>query len=251
MAGHNKWSKVKRLKGALDAKRGNLFSKLAKEITLAARTGSGSPEGNARLRSAVLTARGVSMPNDNIDRAIKRGTGAGDDAAHLEEITDEGYGPGGVALILEAATDNKNRTTQDLRGIFSKHGGHLASSGSVAFQFHRRGQITIPRAAATENQVMEAALHAGADDISGDEEHHVVVTAHDALYAVAEALKRAGIEPDAMKLTYLPDNHVTINEAQLAAQFLRLSDALEDNDDVQHVHAHAEIADDILLRIDG
>ena len=251
MAGHNKWSKVKRLKGALDAKRGKLFSKLAKEITLAARTGGGSPDGNPRLRSAVQAARGVSMPNDNIERAIKRGTGEGTGEAAIEELTYEGYGPCGVAMILEAATDNKNRTAQDLRLIFSKHGGNLATSGSVAFQFKRRGLITVPKPVASDDQVLEAALDAGADDVTVDEEHHLVLTAHDALYAVGEGLKRKGLEPDSMKLTFVADNHVQINDEQAAAQFLRLTDALEDNDDIQNIHANAEVAEAILSKIGG
>src|SRR5438132_310661 len=147
MAGHSKWSKVKRFKGAIDAKRGKLFSKLSKEITVAAKMGGGDPAGNPRLRSAILVARAQSMPSDNIERAIKRGTGEGSDGQHIEEVVYEGYAPGGVALIVEAATDNKNRTAQELRLIFSKNHGNLASSGSVSYMFHRRGQITIPRAA--------------------------------------------------------------------------------------------------------
>jgi YebC/PmpR family DNA-binding regulatory protein len=250
MAGHNKWSKVKRLKGALDAKRGKLFSKLAKEITLAARTGGGSPDGNPRLRSAVLAARSVSMPNDNIERAIKRGTGELDAGEAIEELTYEGYGPGGVALLLEAATDNRNRTAQDLRTIFSKHGGNLATSGSVAFQFRRRGQITLPVSAA-EDRVLSAALDAGADDVTADGDHPIVITAHDRLYVVADALKKAGLEPESMKLTYIPDNHVSLADERVAAQFLHLNDALEDNDDIQQVHANAEIAETVLSKIAG
>ena len=249
MAGHNKWSKVKRLKGALDAKRGKLFSKLAKEITLAAKTGGGSPEGNPRLRSAMLAARSVSMPNDNIDRAIKRGTGAGDADLRIEELTYEGYGPAGVALVIEAATDNRNRTAQELRTILSKHGGNLATSGAVMFQFKHKGQITVPKNAASEDRVLEVALESGADDVNSGEEHHVIITPHDQLYAVGDSLKRVGLEPDSMKLTYLPENTVAVTDAAAAAQFIRLSEALEDNDDVQNVHANAEMPEEVLALI--
>jgi YebC/PmpR family DNA-binding regulatory protein len=249
MAGHNKWSKVKRLKGALDAKRGKLFSKLAKEITLAAKTGGGSPDGNPRLRTAVLAARSASMPSDNIERAIKRGTGDSHDSASIEELTYEGYGPGGVALVIEAATDNKNRTAQDLRLILSKHGGNLATSGAVLFQFKYRGQITIPKPAVDEDRILEVALDAGVDDVTADQEHHIVITPHDQLYAVGDSLKRAGLEPDSIKLTYLPESTVHVTDEAVAAQFLRLSDALEDNDDVQNVHANAEISEELLVKI--
>src|SRR5205814_2392113 len=155
MSGHSKWSKVKRFKGALDTKRGALFSKLSREITIAAKSGGGDPNGNARLRSAILAARAASMPNDNIERAIKRGTGEGSDAQHFEEIIYEGYGPGGVALMVETATDNKNRTAAEVRSIFSKNHGNLASSGSVSYMFRRRGQIVVPRDAVDEERLLE------------------------------------------------------------------------------------------------
>src|ERR1700732_3932985 len=154
MAGHSKWSKVKRFKGAIDAKRGKIFSKFSKEITIAAKTGGGDPNGNPRLRSAIQAARGQSMPNDNIERAIKRGTGEGSEAAHFEEIVYEGYGPGGVAVIVEAATDNKNRTAAEIRSIFTKNSGNLATSGSVSYMFHKKGQIAVPRAGIDENRIL-------------------------------------------------------------------------------------------------
>src|SRR5881397_3491848 len=166
MSGHSKWSKVKRFKGAIDAKRGKIFSKLSKEITIAAKTGGGDPNGNPRLRSAIQAARAQSMPNDNIDRAIKRGTGEGVEAANFEEIVYEGYGPGGVAIIVEAATDNKNRTAAEIRRIFSKHSGNLASSGSVSYMFHKKGQITLPRDAIEEERLFELALEAGAEELN-------------------------------------------------------------------------------------
>lgn len=249
MAGHSKWSKVKRIKGALDQKRGKLFSKLAKEITVAARMGGGDPGGNPRLRSAVLAARAQSMPNDNIERAIKRGTGEGMEAASYEELVYEGYAPGGVALLIEVATDNKNRTAADLRLIFSKNHGNLASSGSVAYMFRRKGQIAVPRAAVGEDALLELALEAGAEDVATDEEQHLITTAHDRLYVVAEALRAAGVMADSQKLTYIPDTTIQIADESTAAQVVRLCDALEDNDDVQNVHANFDVPEEVLSKI--
>ncbi len=249
MAGHSKWSKVKHIKGPLDQKRGQLFSKLAKEITVAARLGGGDPAGNPRLRSAILAARTQSMPNDNIDRAVKRGMGEGADAALLEEIVYEGYAPGGVAVIVEAATDNKNRTAADLRSIFSKHHGSLANSGSVSYMFKRKGQITVPKSATEEDKLLEAALDAGAEDVSADDEHHIITTSHDQLYAVTEALRHAGIDPDSQKLTYIPETVIQITDESAAAQLIRLCDALEENDDVQNVHANFDAAEPALARV--
>src|SRR4051794_40175595 len=193
MSGHSKWSKIKRFKGATDAKRGQLFSKLSKEITIAAKSGGGDPHGNLRLRSAIQSARSQSMPSDNIERAIKRGTGEGKDAQHFDEIIYEGYGPGGVAVIVEIATDNRNRTAAEIRSIFTKNDGNLATSGSVSYMFHRKGQITVPRASIGEDRLLEVALEAGAQELTTDEDQYVVITSHDQLYAVAEALKRAGV----------------------------------------------------------
>src|SRR5471030_881560 len=172
MSGHSKWSKVKRFKGALDAKRGALFSKLSREITIAAKTGGGDPDGNARLRSAILSARAQSMPNDNIERAIKRGTGEGAEAQHFDEIVYEGYAPGGVAVIVEAATDNKNRTAAEIRRIFSKNDGNLATSGSVSYMFHKKGRITVPRNTIPEERIFELALEAGAEELTTEEEQY-------------------------------------------------------------------------------
>src|SRR5213595_2337215 len=193
MAGHSKWSKVKRFKGAIDAKRGKIFSKLSKEITIAAKSGGGDPTANPRLRSAIQTARAQSMPSDNIERAIKRGTGEGVEAQHFEEIVYEGYAPGGVAVIVEAATDNKNRTAAEIRSIFSKNNGNLGASGSVSYMFHRKGQIALPRLSMAEDKIFELALEAGAEELTNDEEAYVIGTAPDQLYAVAEALKNAGV----------------------------------------------------------
>ncbi len=249
MAGHSKWSKVKRAKGALDVKRGTIFSKLSKEISVAARIGGGDPAGNARLRSVIETARAQSMPHDNIERAIKRGTGEGVEAQHFEEIVYEGYGPGGVAVIVEAATDNKNRTAAEMRRIFSKNEGNLASSGSVSYMFHKKGRITVPRAAITEECLFELALEAGAEELTTEEEQYVVLTSHDQLYAVAEALKQASVTIDGQKFTFIPDTTVPVTNEAVALQVLRLCDSLEEDDDVQNVYSNLDISDELLARL--
>jgi YebC/PmpR family DNA-binding regulatory protein len=248
MAGHNKWSKIKRLKGALDAKRGKLFSRLSKEITVAARLGGGNADFNPRLRAAVQSARTQSMPNDNIDRAIRKGVGEPGVQA-VEEIVYEGYAPGGVALIIETATDNKNRTAADLRLIFSKNHGNLGGPGSVSYMFHRKGQITVPLATVNEDRLLEVVLDAGAEELAGDDEHHVITTPADQLYAVAETLKKASVEPDSQKLTYIPENSVAVTDPQTASQVLKLCDALDDCDDVLNVHANFDIPDDVLAKL--
>lgn len=249
MAGHNKWSKIKRLKGALHQKRGKLFSKLAKEIAVAARSGGGDPAGNARLRTAILAARAQSMPADNIDRAIRRGTGESSDGGQLEEMIYEGCAPGGAAVLLEVATDNKNRTAADLRHIFSKNHGNLASSGSVAYLFKHQGQIAVPRAKVDEDRILELALEAGADDVAGDDENHLIVTPPDRLNAVAENFRTAGVTADSQKLTYTPETTVVLTDEHIAAQVLRLCDLLDDNDDVQNVHANFDLPEDLLTRL--
>jgi YebC/PmpR family DNA-binding regulatory protein len=249
MAGHSKWSKVKRFKGAIDVKRGQIFSKLSKEITIAAKTGGGDPNGNPRLRSAIQTARGQSMPNDNIERAIKRGTGEGNEATHFDEIVYEGYGPGGVAVIVEAATDNKNRTAAEIRRIFTKNSGNLATSGSVSYMFHKKGQISVPRGAIDENRIFELALDAGAQELTTDEDAYVITTSHDQLYAVAEALKQAGVTTDGQKFTFIPDTTIPVADETVARQVLRLCDALEDDDDVQNVYSNLDIPDELLAKL--
>jgi YebC/PmpR family DNA-binding regulatory protein len=249
MAGHSKWSKVKRFKGAIDAKRGKIFSKLSKEITISAKTGGGDPNGNPRLRSAIQAARAQSMPNDNIERAIKRGTGEGNDAQHFDEIVYEGYGPGGVAVIVEAATDNKNRTAAEIRSIFSKNNGNLASNGSVSFMFHKKGQITVPRSGMDEDRLLELALEAGAEELTTEEDEYVVITSHDQLYAVVDALRNAGVTTDGPKFTFIPDTTVPVADETVARQVLRLCDALEEDDDVQNVHSNLEIPDELLARL--
>ncbi len=249
MAGHSKWSKVKRFKGALDVKRGAIFSKLAKEISIAAKIGGGDPNGNPRLRSAIQAARAQSMPNDNIERAIKRGTGEGVEAAHFDEIVYEGYAPGGVAVIVEAATDNKNRTAADLRRIFTKNNGNLATSGSVSYMFHKKGQITILRGKIAEERIFELALEAGAEELTTEEEEYVITTSHDQLYAVAEALKHAGVTTDGQKFSFIPDTTVTVDDEAVAHQVLRLCDSLEDDDDVQNVYSNLDIPDEVLAKL--
>jgi YebC/PmpR family DNA-binding regulatory protein len=249
MAGHSKWSKVKRFKGAIDTKRGQIFSKLSKEISIAAKAGGGDPDGNARLRSAIQMARNQSMPNDNIERAIKRATGEGTDAQHFEEIVYEGYGPGGVAVIVEAATDNKNRTAAEIRSIFTKNEGNLGTSGSVSYMFHKKGQITVPRATIDEDRVLEVALEAGAEELTTEEDEYVITTSHDQLYAVADALKKAGVTTDGQKFTFIPDTTIPIADEAVARQIMRLCDVLEENDDVQNVYSNLDIPDELLARL--
>jgi YebC/PmpR family DNA-binding regulatory protein len=249
MAGHSKWSKVKHIKGPLDQKRGQLFSKLAKEITVAAKMGGGDPAGNARLRSAILGARAQSMPNDNIERAIKRGTGESADAATYEEMVYEAYAPGGVALVIEVATDNKNRTAADLRLILTKNHGNLASPGAVSYMFHRKGQITVPAASIAADALLEIVIEAGGEELTSDPGHHVVTTAADQFYAVAESLKNAGVQADSQNLTFVADSNIHVTDPQIAAQVLRLIDALEASDDVQHVHANFDASEEVLAAI--
>ena len=249
MSGHSKWSKVKRFKGAIDTKRGQIFSKLSKEISIAAKTGGGDPDSNPRLRSAIQAARTQSMPNDNVERAIKRGIGEGSEAQHFDEIVYEGYAPGGVAVIVEAATDNKNRTAAEIRSIFTKNDGNLASSGSVSYMFHKKGQITVRRAGIDADRILELALEAGAEELTTEEDEYVITTSHDQLYAVADALKKAGITTDGQKFTFIPDTTIPIADEAVARQIMRLCDALEEDDDVQNVYSNLDIPDDLLARL--
>jgi len=248
MAGHSKWSKVKRFKGALDAKRGKIFSRFSKEIMVAARMGGGDLYLNPRLRTAVLAARAQNMPSDTIERAIKKGTGE-IEGGMVEELMYEGYGPGGVAIIVEAATDNKNRTAADVRSIFAKNHGNLAASGAVSYLFRRKGQIAIGKKGIEEDKVMEAALEAGAEDLITDEDLYIVTTPHDHLYQVGEAMKNAGIHLESQKLTFVPNTTVAVVQEELASQVLRLCDALEENDDVQSVYSNFDISDELLARL--
>jgi YebC/PmpR family DNA-binding regulatory protein len=247
MAGHSKWSKVKRFKGALDTKRGQLFSKLSKEIMVAARMGGGL-DLNPRLRSAVLAARAQNMPNDTIERAIKKGTGE-IGGGMVDELVYEGYGPGGVALLVEAATDNKNRTAADLRSIFSKNHGNLAGSGAVAYLFKRKGQLTVPKPSVEEDRLLEIALDAGAEDMSSDDEFYVITTSPDHLYTVGEGIRQKSLAIDSQKLTFVPETTITIHEQALAEQVIRLCETLEENDDVQSVHANFDISEELAAKL--
>ena len=220
MAGHSRWSKVKHYKGAIDQQRGKLFSKLSKEISVAAKLGGGDPNFNPRLRQAIATARGESMPVDNIERAIKKGTGELEGAAY-EEMLYEGYGPGGVAMLIEAATDNKNRTAAELRAIFTKYHGHLAGTGSVAWMFHHKGVITITAPGISEDDVILAALDAGAEDVRSHEDVIEVITPPDnRLHAVTKALEQAKIPFASAKLSYVPDNLTPVTDPHIAEQVL-------------------------------
>jgi len=248
MSGHSRWSKVKNYKGAIDAKRGKIFSKLSKEISVAAKMGGGDPNFNPRLRQAIATARGESMPVDNIERAIKKGTGELEGAAY-EEMIYEGYGPGGVAVLLEAATDNKNRSAAEIRAIFTKNHGHLAGSGSVAWMFHRKGLVTITAPGLSEDDVILAALDAGAEDVRSHEEIIEVITPPDnRLDAVAKALESARIPIASAKLSYIPGNLAPVTDPHVAEQVLALLEALDDHDDVQTVHANLDMAPDLLVK---
>ncbi len=244
MAGHNKWSKIKRKKGVNDAKRGALFTKLIREITVAAREGGGSPEFNARLRLAVDTAKAASMPAENIERAIKKGTGELEGVAY-EEVTYEGYGPGGVALFIECLTDNTNRTVADVRHALSKHDGSLGTDGSVAWQFDRKGQIVIDASRCTEEAIFEAAIEAGAEDVAGDGDEFVITCEPSDFASVRDALGAAGIEVASAELTRLPKNEVSV-EGKDAEKLLRLMEMLDDLDDVQKVHSNADIDEAVL-----
>lgn len=250
MSGHNKWSKVKRIKGPLDAKRGKLFTKLIKEITVAARTGGGNPDGNPRLRHAINAAKNSSMPKDNIERAIKKGTGELEGEV-IEEITYEGYGPGGVAILVETTTDNKNRTVNDLRTLFKSSGGSLGESGSVAWMFNRYGQLSFESRKYPEDKIMEVALEAGAQDVSTDSEGgSEVLTEVSDLYRVRETFEKLGMSPAQSAFTYTAKSTVPVDKAN-AQKLIELLEGIEDHDDVQRVHSNADIDEKILAELQG
>jgi YebC/PmpR family DNA-binding regulatory protein len=240
MSGHSKWHTIKHKKGATDAKRGKIFTKLIKEITVAARTGgSGDIDSNARLRKAVSDAKSQNMPNDTIDRAIKRGTGELEGAAY-DEITYEGYGPNGVAVLVETMTDNRNRTVAEIRHIFSKNGGNMGESGSVAWMFDKKGYFVVDKAARSEDELFEIAIEAGAEDMQDEGDVFEIFSAPDSFDAVNDALKAAGIEPQAAEVSMVPQNYIELTGND-AKTMLKLFDALEDNDDVQKVYANFDI----------
>lgn len=250
MSGHSKWSTIKRKKGAADAKRGALFGKLSKAITMSAREGGGDPEMNPSLGLAVQKAKAGNMPNENIQRAIDKGTGAGADAETYERITYEGYGPGGVAVLIDVLTDNRNRTASDVRYVFSKNGGKLGTSGSVAYLFERKGVMLIPLDAVDEDELMEAALEAGAEDVETSESDYRVVTSPEDFQAVRDALRAMGIEFENAEITMQPQNSIDL-DVSTAKQTLRLIDALEENDDIQEVFANFDISDEVMAEVAG
>ncbi|MFN2239166.1 MAG: YebC/PmpR family DNA-binding transcriptional regulator [Thermoanaerobaculia bacterium] len=245
MSGHSKWSTIKHKKGAADAKRGKIFTRLIKEITISARLGGGDQEGNPRLRAAIAEAKANNMPKDNIDRAIKRGTGELEGASY-EDFTYEGYGPGGVALIVEALTDNTNRTTPEIRHMFEKAGGSFGTPGSVKFQFDRKGYFAVEKSAATEDRLMEVVLEAGADDLqTEDADIFEVYTPPESFEQVREALEKAGIPTVEAKLSMIPMTWVKVDEAQARAN-MKLLESLDDHDDVQDVWSNFDIPDDLM-----
>ena len=246
MAGHSKWANIQHRKGRQDAARSKLFSKLSKEITVAARMGDPDPDKNPRLRLAVKEARANSMPRDNIDRAIKKASGG--DAETYEEIRYEGYGPNGVAIIVEAMTDNRNRTASNIRSTFSKRGGNLGETGSVAFMFDRKGQIVYPPEAGSEEAVMIAALEAGAEDVESGEDGHVIWCADSELSDVSTALEAALGEAESTRLAWRPQTTTEV-DLDAAQGLMKLIEALEDDDDVQSVTANVEISDEVLAQL--
>jgi YebC/PmpR family DNA-binding regulatory protein len=241
MSGHSKWHSIKHKKGALDAKRGKLFTKFIKEITVAARSGGGDPDANARLRKAISDAKAGNMPNDTIDRAIRRGTGE-EEGVHYEEITYEGYGPGGVALLIESMTDNRNRTVAEIRHIFSKNGGNLGESGSVGWMFDKKGYIVVSKSAKPEEELFDIVIEAGADDLRDDEDNFEIITSPESFDSVSTALKSAGIETQVAEIEMVPQNYIKL-EGSDARQMLKLMEALEDHDDVQKVSANFDISE--------
>ena len=251
MSGHSKWSSIKHKKGAADAKRGKLFSKLSRAIIVAAKEGGGDPANNLALQNAIEKARSYSMPKDNIDRAIAKGSGEGQDAASFETVVYEGYGPEGVAVIVEALTDNRNRTASDVRHAFTKHGGSLGATGAVAWQFERRGVVVVPSEGVDEDELLLAAADAGADDVERDGDVFQVTSAPEALAAVREAVEAAGFTVDSAELAMVPKNTVAVDDESKAKQVMRLIDALEDNDDVQEVFANFDIPEQVLEAVAG
>jgi len=248
MSGHSKWSTIKRKKGAIDSKRGKIFTKLIKEITLAARLGGGDIEGNSRLRQAVMAAKEENMPRDNIDRAVKKGTGDQAGAAAYEEVTYEGYGPAGVAVIVDVMTDNKNRTVAEIRHSFSKHGGNLGENGCVAWMFDKKGSIVFDKKAVGEDALMEVALEAGAEDVRDQESEWEVITDPMTFEAVKKAIDQKGWKYLEARVGKIPQNTVKL-EAGKAEQMLKLMEKLEDNDDVQNVYANFDIPDDVMVKL--
>ena len=249
MSGHSKWSSIKHKKAIVDSRRGAQFSKLTRAITVAARDGGGDPDGNPALDLAMRKAKEASMPKDNIERAIAKGTGEGGEADAIEAVLYEGYGPGGVAILVETLTENRNRTSADVRHVFSKNGGNLGEPGSVAYLFDKKGTIVIDATRYSEDDLM-VAVEAGAEDITTDEGVFEVVAEPADFTAVRKALEEAGVEMDSAEMAYRPSSLVPVEEAQ-AARLISLIDKLEDNDDVEAVHANFDVSADVLERVAG
>ncbi|MFY9904046.1 MAG: YebC/PmpR family DNA-binding transcriptional regulator [Terriglobales bacterium] len=248
MSGHSKWATIKHKKGALDAKRGKIFTRLIKEIAMAAKSG-GDPDMNPRLRTAILAAKAENMPADNIKRAIQRGTGELPGLTY-EEFILEGYGPGGVALLAEISTDNRNRTVSEIRHVFGKNNGNMAEAGAVSWMFKKKGDIVVPKSAAKEDDLMNIILESGGEDLKDEGENWEILTEPSAYEAVLEAVKKAGITPASSSVSMVPDNYIKL-EGQQAMQMIRLLEALEDSDDVQNVHANFDIDQKLLEEVAG
>lgn len=250
MSGHSKWSTIKRKKGAIDAKRGKIFTRLIKEITVAARMGGGDPDGNPRLRSAIQAGRGSNLPKDKIDLAIKRGTGELEGVSY-DEVTYEGYGPDGVAILVDAMTDNTNRTVSEVRSAFTKRGGKMSAPGSVSYLFDQKGHIEVPSEGRDFDGLFEHAVEAGAEDVEDADETFLVTTAREDLYAVVEALEAAGVPVQESKLAMVPQTTVEITDIGTAKSVMALVEFLEDNDDVQSVWANFDISDDVASALEA
>ena len=248
MSGHSKWATIKHKKGALDAKRGKIFTRLIKEISIAAKSG-GDPDTNPRLRTAIAAAKAENMPADNIKRAIQRGTGELPGATY-EEFSLEGYGPGGVALLVDINTDNRNRTVSEIRHVFGKNGGNMAEAGAVSWMFHKKGDIVIPKSAAKEDELMAIVLDAGAEDLKDDGENWEVLTDPSSYEDVLEAVKKAGMQPVSSSVAMIPQNYIKL-EGQAANTMIRLMEALEEHDDVQSVHSNFDIDQKLLEEVAG
>ena len=245
MSGHSKWATTKRHKAAIDAKRGKAFSLISKDLTMAARDGGGDPEFNPRLRQLIGKAKAANMPSDNIDRAIKKGTGELPGVI-IEEMVYEGYGPEGVGIMVEVTTDNKNRSAGEVRSTFSKHGGNLASPGALAFNFQKKGQFLINSEKVDEDTLMEIAIENGGEDVLNNGDHFEIQTAVGDFYTLAEGLSKAGIEPDSSEIAYIPSNLVKIEEKEKAQKIIRMIDALDDLEDVKNVFSNYDIDDSLL-----
>jgi YebC/PmpR family DNA-binding regulatory protein len=248
MSGHSKWATIKHKKGALDAKRGKIFTRLIKEISIAAKNG-GDPDTNPRLRGAIVAAKAENMPADNIKRAIQRGTGELPGATY-EEFSLEGYGPGGVAILLDINTDNRNRTVSEIRHVFGKNGGNMAEAGAVSWMFHKKGDIVVPKSVAKEDDLMSIVLDAGAEDLRDDGDNWEVLSEPAVYEAVLEAVKKARIEPVSSSVSMIPQNYIKL-EGAAASQMIRLMEALEEHDDVQNVHSNFDIDQKLLEEVAG